>query len=100
MNEAALRTKIVKALRRYSGWWMVTHGGMYTSRGIPDIMGCYAGRLVGFEVKTPERVHTLTERQARCLADIKRAGGIAAVITSVDDAMGILFGTSPLENRG
>jgi hypothetical protein len=30
------------------------HGGMYGTAGLPDIICCYRGRFMGFEVKTPE----------------------------------------------
>ena len=29
------------------------HGGMYGTAGIPDVIVCYRGRFVAFEVKTP-----------------------------------------------
>lgn len=91
MNEAALRKAIVTSLRRYSGWWVVTHGGMYQQGGLPDIIGCYQGIFIGLEVKLPGKEHTLTARQAHTLERIRRAGGKAAMVTSVQQAMDIVF---------
>lgn len=31
------------------------HGGIYTERGTPDIIGCINGRLVAFECKRTEK---------------------------------------------
>jgi hypothetical protein len=90
--EAQLRTKIIKALRAYSGYWVVIHATQYGQGGLPDIIGCYQGTFVGLEVKIPGKEHTLTARQSKCLEDIRRAGGKAAMVTSVDDAMNLVFG--------
>lgn len=95
MSEKQLRTKIVKALRGYSGFWFVTHATQYGTGGLPDIMGCYSGYFYGLEVKVPGKEHTLTERQSHTLTSIKRAGGKAMMVTSVDEAMNFVFGQIP-----
>jgi hypothetical protein len=95
VSEKQLRTKIVKALRTYSGFWFVTHATQYGTGGLPDIMGCYQGTFFGLEVKLPGKEHTLTERQSHTLATIKRAGGKASMITSVEEAMNFVFGQMP-----
>lgn len=94
MKEATLRTAIVKALRAYSGWWVVTHGGMYQQAGLPDIIGCYQGRFIGLEVKLPGKEHMLTARQAHAIKKINAADGRARVVTSVTEALDFVFGTS------
>lgn len=91
MTEAALRAKIIKRLRGYSGWWIVTHGAGYQTGGLPDIMGVVHGQFYGFEVKLPGKEHTLTERQAHRLAQINKAGGRAAMVTSADQALNLVF---------
>lgn len=95
-KESVLRSNIIKALKGYSGWWFVTHGEGFQESGIPDIIGCYAGRFFGLEVKLPGKLHTLTARQSRVLDLIRRAGGRGAVITSVQEAMDFVFGENPL----
>lgn len=94
-KEASLRTAIVKKLSNYSGFWFVTHADKYGTGGLPDIIGCYQGKFVGLEVKLPGKEHTLTERQSRRLAQINKAGGIGAMVTSVDQAANIVFGNEP-----
>jgi hypothetical protein len=90
-TEARLRTNIVKALERYSGWWVVTHADQFSTGGMPDIIGCYNGRFIGLEVKLPGKEHTLTERQAHRIHQINKAGGFSAMVTSVDQAMDLVF---------
>lgn len=66
------------------------HGGTYQSRGLPDIIGCYNGAFFGLEVKLPGKEQTLTLLQAKKLQDIKDAGGIAAMVTSVNEAIKVV----------
>ena len=93
VKEARLRTNIVKKLTAYSGFWFVTHADNLGTSGLPDIVGCYNGRFVGLEVKVPGKEHTLTARQSRILAKINAAGGIGAMVTTVDQAMDLVFGS-------
>lgn len=95
MNEAALRRAIVRSLRQYSGWWVVTHGGQFQQGGLPDIIGCYAGKFYGLEVKMPGKEHTLTPRQSHALKSIKAAGGKARMVTSISEAHDFVFGEPP-----
>lgn len=97
MNEAALRKRIVSALRAYSGFWVVTHGGQFQQGGLPDIIGCYGGWFVGLEVKLPGKEHTLTARQTHALKSIRDAGGKSKMVTSISEAMDFVYGISPLK---
>lgn len=60
------------------------------SRGLPDIVGVYRGRGFGLEVKRPGKRNTLTPLQAKTLRDIRDAGGIGFLVTSVDEALAAL----------
>ena len=93
--ESRLRTAIVKALSNYSGYWIVTHQSGTQEKGLPDILGCYAGFFFGIEVKVPGKRHTLTKRQEVVLEKIRRAGGKAGVVTSVQEAFDFAFGQPP-----
>ena len=65
-----------------------THGGMYGTAGIPDVIVCYRGRFVAFEVKT----HTgkLTKLQENTISKIKNAKGQAFKVTSAGEVAAIL----------
>ena len=95
MSEATLRSRIIKALRAYSGEWFVTHQTGYQEKGLPDIIGCYSGMFYGLEVKLPGKEHTLTPKQSHVLGRIRGAGGKATMVTTVDDALNFVFGSPP-----
>lgn len=65
-----------------------THGGMYGTAGIPDIICCYRGRFLGFEVKTP--AGKLTKLQESMITKIKAAKGEAFKVTNVEEVKVIL----------
>ena len=65
-----------------------THGGMYGTAGIPDVIICYRGRFVAFEVKTPSG--KLTKLQENTITKIKNAKGQAFKVTSAAEVAAIL----------
>ena len=71
----------LKARPRCFAW--KTHGGMYGTAGIPDIIACIDGRFYAFEVKQPGG--RLTRLQDVTLNKIKAAGGVAVMVPSVDE---------------
>jgi Holliday junction resolvase len=84
--ESVVRRKIVKALEARGGFWAVIHGSPLQRRGLPDIIGCYRGRYVSFEVKrdaegkpTPLQEHTMKR--------IRTEGGVSIRIHTVEQAM-------------
>ena len=82
---------IMRALKAHGVRWMVkTHGGPYQTAGLPDIIAIAprTGRLLGVEVKRPGR--KATALQSATLGRITKAGGIAGVACSVDEALGLL----------
>ena len=58
-----------------------THGGLYGTAGLPDIICCIGGRFVGLEVKTPSG--KLTKLQESTIHKIKAAKGEAFKVTSL-----------------
>ena len=53
-----------------------THGGMYDTAGIPDIIACVDGRFVGLEVKQPGG--KLSQLQETTIEKIRPPFGFAA----------------------
>jgi hypothetical protein len=64
------------------------HGSMYGTAGIPDIICCYKGKFVAFEVKT--ETGKLSALQAVTLSKIKVAGGVAIEVRSLDEVKRII----------
>lgn len=88
--ESRLQRKIRKALKAEypdSVWWKV-HGGPFTPAGIPDLAGVVYGRPIFLEVKMPGEEPSLVQRKR--MRDLRRAGAIVAVVTSVDEAIAFL----------
>lgn len=84
MNEAEITKRSVKALRKRGHFAVKIHGGPHQVAGLPDISACIRGHFVGIEMKASGKEGTLTEKQAKKLRDIKKAGGVTAVCTSVE----------------
>lgn len=64
------------------------HGGMYGTAGIPDIICCFNGRFIAFEVKTEKG--KLTKLQEITIHKIKEAKGQAFKVTSLNEVKTIL----------
>lgn len=89
--EARLSKKILKALKANGGYWVKVHGSAMQTTGLPDIIGCYEGWFVGFEVKLPGRESTLSLRQSVNLRRIEHSGGVPHVVTSPEDALEVVL---------
>jgi len=72
-----------------------THGGLYGTAGIPDIIACVGGQFLAFEVKQPGG--KLTKIQGVTIRKINEAGGKACKVTNVEEVRCIL--SSLEENR-
>ena len=89
MKEQTIVDKIKAYLKTIPNlFFWKEHGGQYGTAGIPDIIVCYKGKFITFECKLPGRKPTLL--QAITLRKIMLAGGIAVVVTSLDQAKEII----------
>lgn len=89
MLEKEIVAAILRLLRKWPrtfAW--KTHGGIYGTAGIPDIIACVNGRFVALEVKQPGG--RLTELQKATLSKIRAAGGVAEMAVSAAQAEQIL----------
>ena len=89
MLEKNITNKILKYLKSLDKCFCFKeYGGNYGSSGIPDIICCYHGHFIGFEVKTDKgRTTALQKVQLR---NINRADGTAVVVRSLEDVKNIL----------
>lgn len=86
--ESRITKKILERLRSRGGFWFKLHVSEFQEAGIPDIIGCYRGRFVSFEVKRPGN-HP-TKLQEYKMKQITQAGGIARVIHSAEEAEAVI----------
>ncbi len=92
MKEADIVRAIMKYLKSVPGCFAwKEHGGMYGTAGIPDVICCYQGRFIGFEVKTD--TGQPTELQKATIRKIRNCGGIALVVRSVDEVRAVIEGS-------
>lgn len=97
--ETKLVTKIKKAIEAAypEGWVMKVTGGPYQMAGVPDLLVCIEGRLIGIEVKKQRggesELHArsrVTPLQVAQLEKLRRAGATAGVVLSVEEALDLI----------
>jgi Holliday junction resolvase len=89
MAEKDIVNTILRCLKVVPGCFAwKTHGGLYGTAGIPDIIACVEGRFFAFEVKTVSGKSTIL--QEATIKKILAAGGTAAVVRSADEVRAIL----------
>ena len=89
MREKEITTAIMRYLKTVPEMFCwKEHGGIYGTAGLPDVVCCYRGRFVAFEVKTA--TGRLSKLQEVTIAKIKATGGAAFKVTSVDEVRKIL----------
>lgn len=60
------------------------HGGIYTERGTPDVLGSVNGRTVAFECKRDETEEPTAIQRWR-LSEWIRAGAVVGAVSDVSD---------------
>lgn len=64
--------------------------GAYSQGGMPDILFIHGGRYIGFEVKRPF-IGVVSALQKQAIEEIRRAGGVAEVISFPAQAAEIIL---------
>ncbi|MFA5747471.1 MAG: VRR-NUC domain-containing protein [Candidatus Paceibacterota bacterium] len=82
----AILTRSVRQLLNAAGilHWK-NHGGLGSPPGLPDICGCYKGRMIAIELKAPKGV--LSDNQRDFIDRINAAGGIAFMARTLDEVI-------------
>ncbi len=86
-------TELIKKIKEYLNtvkdcFHWKEHGGQFGTAGIPDIICCYKGRFIAFEVKVGKNSPTVL--QALTIKQILKAGGYALVVRCVDDVKTVI----------
>jgi hypothetical protein len=98
-NESKLVEAIVKAVRKKypEVWSFNVHGGPMQMAGVPDLLFCIEGLLIGAEAKNPGPSESLeharnraTSLQRMQIRNIIKAGGMAGVVTSVEETLDLI----------
>ena len=87
MKEAVIQLKILKYLNSLPGCWAIKVISA-NQRGVPDIVGCCRGQFIALEVKSKgNKPSTIQQAQLKA---IEAAGGIAAVVTSLQAVQALI----------
>lgn len=92
-GEPMKEKEIVDSIREYLQtipklFFWKEHGGQFGTAGIPDLIVCYKGKFIAFEVKRPGGKPTLLQKIT--LNKIEKAKGIAKLVTSVEQVKEII----------
>ena len=88
-ERSSTHTKIRKYLAGLDGcFFWKEHGGQYGTAGIPDIIICYHGQFIALEAKVGR--NKPTKLQTATIEQIRKAGGTAAVVYSIEDVKAVL----------
>lgn len=89
MKEKTITNQILKYLKSEPECFAFKeHGGLYGVSGLPDIICCYKGKFMAFEVKTPQG--KLSKLQEIAIKRINESGGMAFKVTSLQEVKDIL----------
>ena len=90
-RETLIQTDILMYLRARKDIYGVNVSvNISTAKGTPDLLVCCKGRFVGLEIKRPDGSYGTTRPQEMRIAAIRRAGGVAEVVTSIADVAALL----------
>ena len=94
MKEKTITNQILKYLKSLPECFCFKqHGGLYGTSGIPDIIVCYKGKFMAFEVKNERG--KLSKLQEITIEKIRNAKGMAFKVTSLEEVKEILKGVTP-----
>ena len=94
MKEKTITNQILKYLKSCPECFAFKeHGGIYGVSGIPDVICCYKGKFMAFEVKTPQG--KLSKLQEITIKRINESGGMAFKVTSLQEVKDVLKGVMP-----
>ena len=82
--EKKVENQIKRYLDSLGAYHVKIHGSAYMPAGTPDILACVRGRFVGIEVKKPKG-GVVSALQKLKIKQIRNAGGVALVATSVEE---------------
>lgn len=87
--ESDFQKKAEKLIESLGGYPIKVHVSAFQSQGEPDLVCCYKGRFVAFELKVDG--NKTSELQDFKIAQIKKAGGIAIAVYSLEEIEEALY---------
>tara|TARA_B100000809_G_scaffold167848_1_gene165210 strand:- start:219 stop:515 length:297 start_codon:yes stop_codon:yes gene_type:complete len=88
--EGKVKKKVKEFLASVGAWYYMPVSNGMGRAGCPDILVCYRGSFLAFEIKAPGKVNNTTANQDREIAGINKAQGIAIVVDNVEQVMEVI----------
>ena len=89
MTEQQIQNKIIKYLKTISYVVKIISA---SKSGIPDLLVCYKGKFIAFEVKTPGKKNNVSDLQQHNINEIIKYGGLAFVDWELNQVKEIIKG--------
>ncbi len=87
MLESKIQAKIIKYLKKET-YCIKT---ISTNKsGVPDLICCYKGIFIAFEVKASGKEKTVSELQQHHIQEIIKNGGLAFIVSSLEEVENII----------
>lgn len=89
MREQTIQSRIKSCLELEFGAYVVKVI-QASKAGIPDLLVCFKGKFIAFEIKTPTSMHRVSKLQSYNLRNIQKSQGLAFVVSGVSDVREIM----------
>ena len=89
MTEQTIQRAIIKYLKTISYVVKIISA---TKAGVLDVIVCYKGRFIAFEVKTPNKKNNVSDLQEHNINEIIKNGGLAFVVWELNQVKEIIKG--------
>lgn len=96
--ESNFQKKVEELIRLKGGYRVKVHVSAFQDQGTPDILVCYMGRFVAFELKVDG--NHLSALQKIRIRQIRNAGGIAKGVYSLEEIEETLYEIQRLQSGG
>ncbi len=88
-RESKIQEDVIEYLTSRGAYVVKIHVGSYQTQGVSDIVCCYRGRYIALELKRPNEEPTRLQEYR--IEQTINAGGIAKVVSSVEEVKEVLY---------
>lgn len=96
--ESDFQEKVEKLLNNWGAYRVKVHVSAYQDQGTPDILVCFLGKFIAFELKV--KGNYLSPLQKLRIKQIRHAGGIAKGIYSLEEIEETLYEIQRFQSGG
>lgn len=96
--ESSFQREVIQLIESMGGYVIKIHVSAYQSQGEPDLVCCYKGRFIAFELKVDGNKPSALQLEK--IHDIQKAGGIALPIYNINEIKEILYEISRVQQGG